>query len=75
MPISPDDVVEVLSDMRLRSIRFSAGPIQVNVDEYDQVADFIESGAISLKQASREDGKRYKPGWSPLYRQNASRWP
>ena len=42
MAIGKDEVVDVLSDFRLRSIRFSAGAINVNVEEYDRVADFVE---------------------------------
>ena len=41
MAIGKDEVVDVLSDFRLRSIRFSAGAINVNVEEYDRLADSV----------------------------------
>jgi hypothetical protein len=49
MAIGKDEVVEVLWDFRIRSIRFSAGPIDVNVDEYWRVADFVKEGAIRIR--------------------------
>ena len=48
MPITKEDVLQVLGDPRLHSIRFSVGPIQVNSVEYDKVSDYIESGAIDI---------------------------
>ena len=48
MPITKPDVLEVLRDPRLHNIRFSVGPINVNADEYDNVADYIESEAIQV---------------------------
>jgi hypothetical protein len=48
MPIEKADVLEVLGDMRLRNIRFSVGLINVNSTEYDRVADYIASGAITV---------------------------
>lgn len=48
MPITKEDVLQVLDDPKLHSIRFSVGPIQVNSVEYDKVSDYIESGAIDV---------------------------
>src|SRR5580704_609066 len=48
MPITKEDVLQVLDDPKLHSIRFSVGPIQVNSVEYDKVSDYIESGAIDI---------------------------
>ena len=48
MPIEKADVLEVLGDMRLRNISFSVGLINVNSIEYDKVADYIASGAITV---------------------------
>jgi hypothetical protein len=48
MPITKEDVLRVLDDPRLHSIRFSVGPIQVNSVEYDKVSDYIESDAIGI---------------------------
>lgn len=49
MPITKKEVLEILDDARLRSIRFTAGPISINADEYGKVYDYIDSGAISVK--------------------------
>lgn len=65
MAIGKDEVVEVLSDMRIRSIRFSAGAISVNVEEYDRVADYVGSGAIKIKPTTSV--KRYVPKANTLY--------
>lgn len=65
MTIGKDEVVEVLSDFRIRSIRFSAGPINVNVEEYDRVADYVGSGAITVK--TTKSVKRYVPKANTLY--------
>ena len=48
MAITKEDVLQVLDDPKLHSIRFSIGPIQVNSVEYDKVSDYIESGAIDV---------------------------
>jgi hypothetical protein len=48
MPITKEDVLQVLADPRLHFIRFSVGPIQVNSVEYDKVSDYIEAGAIDV---------------------------
>ena len=48
MPITDKEVLQVLRDPRLRVIRFSVGPIQVNSVEYNKVSDYIESGAIDV---------------------------
>lgn len=53
MTIGKDEVLEVLADLRIRSIRFSAGPIHVNFDEYNRVADFIDSGAVEVKSTKK----------------------
>jgi hypothetical protein len=42
MPITKEDVLQVLDDPKLHSIRFSVAPIQVNSVEYDKVSDYIE---------------------------------
>ena len=52
MPFGKDDVLQVLNDPILHKIRFSVGVIQINSDEYDRVADYIESGAITIKSGS-----------------------
>ena len=49
MPIGKEDVLKVLNDPILHKIRFSVGVIQINSDEYDKVADYIESGGITIK--------------------------
>jgi hypothetical protein len=48
IPITKEDVLQVLGDPKLHSIRFSVGPIQVNSVEYDKVSDYIEAGAIDV---------------------------
>jgi hypothetical protein len=65
MAIGKDDVVEVLSDYRIPWIRFSAGPINVNVEEYDRVANFVGSGAIKVK--ATKGVKMYDPPSNTLY--------
>jgi hypothetical protein len=65
MSIGVQDVLEVLSDFRIHGIRFSAGPIHVNVEEYDRVADFIESGAIEIKSTASQ--KQYVPQDNTLF--------
>ena len=66
MAIGKDEVVEVLADLRIRSIRFSAGPIHVNVDEYNRVADFIDSGAVKVK-STKQSFNRYIPETNTLF--------
>jgi hypothetical protein len=46
--VAKPEVLEVLSDPRLRAMRFSVGPINVNSSEYDRVSDLIESDAVSV---------------------------
>jgi len=46
------DILEILNDPKLHQIRFSVGPIKVNSDEYDTVADLIEAGAIAIVPGS-----------------------
>jgi hypothetical protein len=65
MAIGKDEVVDVLSDFRLRSIRFSAGAINVNVEEYDRVADFVDSGAITIEPT--KGVSMYDPPSDTLY--------
>jgi hypothetical protein len=60
MPITKTDVLDVLEDRRIRNIRFSAGPINVNSDEYDTVSDYIESEAITVTPG-KETLSRYIP--------------
>jgi hypothetical protein len=66
MTIGKDEVVEVLADLRIRSIRFSAGPIHVNVDEYNRVADFIDTGAIEVK-STKQSFNHYIPERNTLF--------
>lgn len=49
MPITKENVLEVLGDLRLRNIRFVVGPIPINKSEYDKVSDYISSGAIAVE--------------------------
>jgi hypothetical protein len=49
MPIGKEDILRVLTDPTLHKIRFSVGVIKINSDEYDKVADYIDSGAIKIK--------------------------
>jgi hypothetical protein len=65
MAIGKEEVVEVLSDFRIRSIRFSAGPINVNFDEYGRVSDFVDSGAIKIKPT--KTGNKYFPQINTLH--------
>jgi hypothetical protein len=65
MAIGKDEVVEVLSDMRIRSIRFTAGPIPVNVEEYDRVSDFVGSGAVEIKPT--KSFNNYVPKINTIY--------
>lgn len=65
MTIGKDEVLEVLVDLRILSIRFSVGPINVNVDEYNRVADFIDSGAIKIKVT--KDTNHYVPEANTLF--------
>lgn len=66
MTIGKDEVLEVLADLRIRSIRFSAGPINVNVDEYNRVADFIDTGAVEVK-STKQSFNRYVPEKNTLF--------
>ncbi len=68
MTIGKDDVVEVLSDFRLQSIRFSAGPIQVNVREYNRVSDYIDTGAVKVKVTKQV--RRYEALKNTLFLQD-----
>lgn len=49
MPITITEVLEVLNDWRLRKLRFSVGPVDINTFEYGQVADAMKAGAIAVK--------------------------
>lgn len=60
MPITSKEVMEVLSDGRLHSIRFSVGPIIVDHFAYEKVHDFIASGAVRVK-GWKEDYSQYIP--------------
>ena len=59
MPILEADVLGVLRDPLLHSIRFSVGPINVNAEEYDDVGDYIETGAITVKPGNESASKYY----------------
>jgi hypothetical protein len=48
MPMTQTEVLEVARDPRLRNIRFSVGPINVNASEYADVANYIEAGGIKV---------------------------
>jgi len=67
MPISRSDVLEVVRDSRLHYLRFSVGPINVNAEEYDNVADYIESGAISVVPGSSTTASKYDPPSDTFY--------
>ena len=49
MPIGKEDILQILNDPILHKIRFSVGVIQINSDEYDKVADYIEAGGVTIK--------------------------
>jgi hypothetical protein len=65
MAIGKDEVLEVLSDFRLRSIRFEVGAFSINVEEYNKVADFIQSEAIKVRSTKKD--KRYIPARNTLF--------
>jgi|SRR5580704_2016456 hypothetical protein len=71
MPITKEDVLQVLDDPKLHSIRFSVGPIQVNSVEYDKVSDYIESGAIDIVPGKGKVSK-YIPQKDTLITRDAS---
>lgn len=52
MAITKDNVLELLKDGRLKSIRFSVGQINVNPGEYDRVRDLVELEAIHIGKTS-----------------------
>lgn len=54
MPITKTEVLEVLRDGRLHSIRFSVGPIIVDHYAYEKVHDYIASAAIRVKPGKEE---------------------
>jgi hypothetical protein len=60
MSIEKREVLEVLSDLRLRNIRFVVGPIHINSSEYDKVSDYISSGAIKV-ESGKESYSLYFP--------------
>ena len=60
MAITKTEVLEVLDDARLHSIRFSVGPIIVDQYAYEKVHDFIASGGIRVK-SGKEDYSLYIP--------------
>jgi hypothetical protein len=71
MPITKEDVLQVLDDPKLHSIRFSVGPIQVNSVEYDKVSDYIESGAIEVVPGKAKYSK-YIPQKDTLVTRNGN---
>jgi len=71
MPITKEDVLQVLDDPKLRSIRFSVGPIQVNSVEYDKVSDYIEAGAIDVVPGKAKVSK-YIPQRDTLITRNSN---
>ena len=66
MPITKDDVLEVLDEPALHNIRFSVDPIQVNSVEYDKLYDYLESGAIDVVPTT-ENYSQYRPEENTLY--------
>jgi hypothetical protein len=70
MPITKEDVLQVLEDPKLHSIRFSVGPIQVNSIEYDKVSDYIEFGAIEVVPG-KADYSKYIPQKDTLVTRNS----
>jgi hypothetical protein len=71
MPITKEDVLQVLRDPKLHSIRFSVGPIQVNSVEYDKVSDYIESGGIDVVPG-KGNVSRYIPQKDTLITRDSS---
>ena len=71
MPITKEDVLQVLDDPKLHSIRFSVGPIQVNSVEYDKVSDYIESDAIEVVPGKAKVSK-YIPQRDTLITRNGN---
>ena len=71
MSITKEDVLQVLDDPKLHSIRFSVGPIQVNSVEYDKVSDYIESGAIDVVPG-KEKKSKYIPQRDTLITRNGN---
>ena len=71
MPITKEDVLQVLDDPKLHSIRFSVGPIQVNSVEYDKVSDYIEADAIDVVPGKTKVSK-YIPQRDTLITRNGS---
>jgi hypothetical protein len=61
MPITKTEVLEVLDDWRLKKLRFSVGPVDVNAFEYGQVADAIKVGAITVKAGQKNNYSQYRP--------------
>lgn len=66
MTIGKNEVLEVLADFRIYSIRFSAGPIKINVDEYARVSDLIDSGAVKV-ESTKQSFNRYVPEKNTLF--------
>jgi len=52
MAIGKEDILEVLNNPLLHQIKFSVDLIKINSDEYDMVADYIESGGVTIKQGT-----------------------
>ena len=71
MPITKEDVLQVLGDPKLHFIRFSVGPIQVNAIEYDKVSDYIEAGAIDVVPGEAKFSK-YIPQKDTLVTRNGN---
>jgi hypothetical protein len=67
MPITKTEVLEVLEDWRLKKLRFSVGPVEINSFEYGQVADAIKAGAITVKAGQRNNYSQYRPAKNLLF--------
>jgi hypothetical protein len=61
VPITKTEVLEVLEDYRLKKLRFSVGPVDINAFEYGQVADAIKVGAITVKAGKQNNYSQYLP--------------
>jgi hypothetical protein len=61
VPITKTEVLEVLEDYRLKKLRFSVGPVDINAFEYGQVADAIKVGAITVKAGQKNNYSQYRP--------------
>jgi|ERR1700722_3649159 hypothetical protein len=59
MPIGKEDILQVLNDPILHKISFSVGVIQINSDEYDEVADYIEARGVTIKPGNDKVANYY----------------